>query len=453
MKDLIIIGGGITGLTTAYNLKKAGVDFILLEKNDRVGGVIHTVSENGFTYEEGPNSGIIANVEVLRLFNDLSPECKLEEASENVKKRYILKNGQWESLPSGPISAFTTPLFTLKDKFRILGEPFRAAGKNPDETLAELVNRRLGKSFLDYAIDPFILGVYAGDPHKLIPRYALPKLYNLEQKYGSFIRGSFKKAHEPKTDEEKKVSRGVFSVKEGLSSLIEAMRKKIGNEKIITSISDLKVNLNDKHFVVDFKNKEGNKIAIETKKVVSTIGAYHLGNVLSFIEPSIIAKITSLHYARVIEVILGFDHWSGMKLDAFGGLIPSKERRNLLGVLFMSALFKNRAPRNGALFSIFMGGVRNPEIFDFPDGRIKKILEEEFRSIMKTKDYNPDLLKILRHHYAIPQYEIDSKDRFEAVEFIEKKYPGLIIGGNLRNGIGMADRILQARILSDSVLQ
>ncbi len=452
MKDVVILGAGITGLATAHHLKKAGVDFAVIEKEDRVGGVIHTVAEKEFIYEEGPNSGVAGNVEVLRLFRDLKPECELEEANENVKKRYILKNGQWEALPSGPISAIKTPLFSLKDKFRILGEPFRPAGKNPDETLAELVERRMGRSFLDYAVDPFILGVYAGDPHKLIPKHALPKLYNLEQKYGSFIGGSIKKAREPKTEEEKKVTRSVFSVKGGLSSLIEALKKRIGDECILTGNSDLRINPDGNHFIICFKDKQGKPVEMETKKVISTIGAYHLDKVLPFADPGLLSRITSLHYAKVIEIILGFNQWTGMKLDAFGGLIPFKENRNLLGVLFMSALFENRAPKNGALFSIFLGGVRNPGIVELPDNQIEQILQNEFTSIMKTKNFNPDLLKILRHYYAIPQYEIDSKERFEAVEAIEKKYPGLIIGGNLRNGIGMADRIMQARLLADAAL-
>lgn len=449
MKDIVILGAGLTGLVTGLHLRKEGVDFKVLEKKDRAGGVIHTVSEKGFIYEEGPNSGVVGNVEVLRLFSALEGDCEMEEANENMKRRYILKNGQWEALPSGPLSAIKTPLFTLKDKFRVLGEPFRGPGKNPDETLAGLVERRLGKSFLDYAIDPFILGVYAGDPHRLIPRHALPKLYNLEQKYGSFIGGSIKKAREPKTAEEKKVTRNVFSAKGGLSCLVTALQKKIGNDSLMTGISELKVAAVDDHFVVYFNDKRGNPVEIKTKKVISTIGAYELDKVLPFVEETLLAPITRLYYARVIEVVLGFNQWKGMKLDAFGGLIPSKEKRNLLGALFMSALFANRAPQNGALFSIFLGGVRNPGIVDLPDDQIRKILEEEFCPIMKIKEFHPDLLKILRHQHAIPQYEVDSQKRFEAVEAVEKKYPGLIIGGNLRSGIGMADRILQGRMLAE----
>jgi len=452
MKDVVIIGAGITGLSTAHHLKKNNSNFIVLEQKNRIGGVINTVNEKGYIYEEGPNSGVIGNVEVLRLFDDLKDECELEEANENVKKRYILKKGKWHALPSGLFSAVFTPLFTLKDKFRVLGEPWRKPGTNPHETLAALVKRRLGKSFLDYAIDPFILGVYAGDPNRLIPKYALPKLYNLEQDYGSFIKGAMKKRKEPKTDEEKRVTRGVFSVKGGLAMLSKAIEKKIGQKNIMPGVENITVKPEDNYYIVTYKYNETTS-QIKTKKVVSTIGAHHLDNVFPFVNSKLIADIKALHYTRVIEVALGFDKWNGLKLDAFGGLIPFKENSDILGVLFMSALFENRAPKGGALFSIFLGGVRKPYLFDLPDGDVEKILEKEICKLMQIKEFKPALIKIIRHKYAIPQYEVDSGERFKAVEEIEKQYPGLIIGGNLRNGIGMADRILQARMLAGQVLE
>lgn len=452
MKEVIIIGTGITGLATAHHLKKKRIDFLMLDKADKTGGVIHTVAENGFIYEEGPNSGVIGNVEVLRLFVDLKGECELEEASAVNKKRYVLKSGRWAALPNGLLAAIGTPLFTLGDKFRVLGEPFRSAGTNPHETLAQLVKRRLGKSFLDYAVDPFIIGVYAGDPNRLIPKYALPKLYNLEQNYGSFVKGTIKKAKEPKTDEEKKVTRGVFSVKGGFSNLITALEKKISSENILLGISNLSVVPFEGHFKVSFTNKEGAQVELESKKVISTIGAYALEKVMPFIAMETISKVTALHYTRVIEAAIGFNKWDGFKLDAFGGLIPFKENRDILGALFMSSLFENRAPEGGALLSVFMGGVRRPDIYLKSDEEIKAILGRELCDVMQLKNFNPDLLKIIRHEWAIPQYEADSGERFETVEAIEKKYPGLIIGGNLRSGIGMADRLQQARMLADAAL-
>ncbi|HWS01637.1 MAG TPA: protoporphyrinogen oxidase [Prolixibacteraceae bacterium] len=451
MRDVVILGAGLTGLTTAYHLKKRALDFIVLEQAARTGGVIQSVSEDGFLYEEGPNSGVIGNIEVVRLFEELGTECELEAANNLVKKRYILKSGRWEALPSGLKAAVRTPLFTLKDKFRILLEPFRPAGKDPHETLAGLVKRRLGKSFLDYAIDPFIIGVYAGDPGRLVPKYALPKLYILEQKYGSFIGGSIKKQFETKTEEEKKVTRGVFSVRGGISSLIGALEKNIGKEKILLNSGEVRVMPVEDYFEVSYLGKKGERIVLQTKKVISTIGAYQLDQVLPFIDPAAMSKITALHYTRVLEVILGFKEWKGMKLDAFGGLIPFVEKRDLLGVLFMSALFSGRAPEGGALFSIFMGGVRRPDIFLLPDETVKEIVASEICDVMMLEDFQPDLFKILRHSWAIPQYEADSGERFLAIDRIQKQFPGLVIGGNLRDGIGMADRILQARNLSEAV--
>jgi protoporphyrinogen/coproporphyrinogen III oxidase len=451
MRDVVVLGAGLTGMTTAFHLGERGLDLVVIDQSDRVGGVIKSVAQDGFLYEEGPNSGVIGNAEVIHLFEALQGECELEMADDFVKRRYVLKNGVWQPLPGGLKAAVTTPLFSLKDKFRILLEPFRPAGKNPHETLAGLVRRRMGDSFLNYAIDPFIIGVYAGDPGRLVPKYALPKLYNLEQEYGSFIGGSIRKQFKSKAEADKKVTRGVFSVKGGISSLIEAMERKIGEEHIILNIGQLGVTPVEDHFVVSFQDKLGKMVTIETKKVISTLGAHQLGQVIPFVESKLLAKISALHYTRVLEIILGFKSWQGMKLDAFGGLIPFVEQRELLGVLFMSSLFRERAPEGGALFSIFMGGVRRQDLVDLSDEEVKLIVQKEFANLMVLNEFQPDLFKIIRHQHAIPQYEADSGERFAAIEKIEQLYPGLIVGGNLRDGIGMADRILQGKRLADSV--
>lgn len=451
MREVVVLGAGLTGLTTAFHLQKRGLDFVVLEQANHAGGVIRSVSENGFLYEEGPNSGVISNAEVLHLFEALGTECEMEVAAGAVKKRYVLKDGNWEALPGGLKAAVKTPLFTLKDKFRILLEPFRPKGKDPHETLAGLVRRRLGESFLNYAIDPFIIGVYAGDPGRLVPKYALPKLYQLEQQYGSFIGGSIKKQFQPKTEEMKRVTRGVFSVKGGISALINALVKNIGDDRILLNSNEIKVKPVADHFEVSYLNSQGERISIETPKVISTIGAHQLDKVMSFVDSVSLSKITALHYTKVLEVIVGFKEWKGMKLDAFGGLIPFVEKRDLLGLLFMSALFQNRAPEGGALFSIFMGGVRRADIFPLSDEEVQKIVQKEFCDLMKITDFQPELFKIIRHPYAIPQYEADSGERFRTITAIEQKYPGLVIGGNLRDGIGMADRILQGRKLSEAV--
>ena len=155
--DILIIGAGLTGLTTAFHLVRGGKQVHILECSDRVGGQIHTFREDGFVFESGPNTGVVSYPEVAELFMALSPACQLETAHEEAKRRLIWKGNSFRELPSGLFSAVTTPLFTLGDKFRILGEPFRAKGTNPDESVGELAARRLGKSFLNYAVDPLSL--------------------------------------------------------------------------------------------------------------------------------------------------------------------------------------------------------------------------------------------------------------------------------------------------------
>ena len=180
LRDTIIIGAGLTGLTIAYYLTRKGCDVEVIEQQSRTGGQICTYHESGFTFESGPNTGIIAHPEVAELLEALSPICRLETAREASKQRLIWKGNRFHPLPSGLFNAITTPLFSTKDKLNILCEPFRSRGNNPDETIGELVQRRLGTSYLHYAVDPFISGVYAGDPMRLVTRHALPKLYQLE---------------------------------------------------------------------------------------------------------------------------------------------------------------------------------------------------------------------------------------------------------------------------------
>ena len=441
-----IIGGGLTGLTTAFYLKKAGIDVHIYEKSDRAGGVIHTYKENGFTFEAGPNSGVLSRVEAAELLEDLDDECTLEVADETAKARWIWKNGKWEPLPSGLMGGVTTPLFTFSDKLRILGEPFRKKGENPNETLAELVLRRMGRSFLDYAIDPFILGIYSGDPGKLVTKYAFSKLYELEQNYGSFIGGSIKKARKPKTERDKKATKVIFSVEGGLQNLINALVKKIGEENI---------HLNCKNLFVEEK---GNFYSTNLNKevythVISTTGAYALPSLFPFVPADKMQRITQMHYSKVVQVALGFNNWKGLPLKAFGGLVPSIEKRDVLGVLFLSSFFKNKAPENGALLSVFLGGVRRPEIAGLTDEEIIKMVQKEVKEMMQLETFEPDLMKIFRYEHAIPQYGLESEQKMKAIVEVEKQYPGLILAGNIRDGIGIADRIKQGRLTAEALIK
>ncbi len=449
--EVIIVGAGLTGLTMAFYLKKAGINFRIIEKSGKTGGVIQTVSQQGFVYETGPNTGVVSNPEMAELFEDLGEKCSLEIADPNAKRRLIWKKGKWHALPSGLGSAIGTPLFTWYDKFRILGEPFRKKGTAPNEKLADMVKRRLGKSYLDYAVDPFISGIYAGNPKELVTRYALPKLYQLEQDYGSFILGSIKKAKLPKTERDKKASKEVFSAKGGLGRLIEALTEAIGAENILLNAQETLVKPSGTGFHVQVTTDQ-QIIGLETKKLVTTSGGYALESLFPFLTKDEIAPFNQLKYAAVVQVLLGFKNWNGMSLQAFGGLVPGNENKNILGVLFTSSFFEGRAPQGGALLSVFMGGTKRPDIFAMEDARIQSVLEKELPGMLGIEKLAPEVVQICRYPKAIPQYQESTGSRYEMIEKLQKKYPGLILAGNIRDGIGMADRVKQGRTIAEELI-
>ena len=454
--DILIIGAGLTGLTTAYTLARRGRQVTVLEQMDKAGGQIQTHTEQGFVFESGPNTGTVSNPEVAELMADLEKisggKCRIETAPDASKRRLIWKGNRFHDLPSGPVSALSTPLFTLADKFRILGEPWRKKGTNPDESVGSLARRRLGKSFVDYAVDPFLSGVYAGNPNTLITRYALPKLYRLEQDYGSFIRGTFAKMKEPKSDRDRLATKKIFSAVGGLGQITHAIADYLGTA-LLTGVRDVRVMPTENGWEVTFVNKGGEQQTIECHQVVTTCGSYCLPELLPFVDDSSMRQLNNLTYAPVVEISVGVRDTLGGDYRAFGGLIPSCEQQPVLGILFPSACFTGRAPEGGALFSYFLGGVRHAELLEKSDAELIALVEQCFHSMLKfPKQAKPDLIRIFRHQRAIPQYEITSGERFDAIERLQQSYSGLTIAGNLRDGIGMAHRIKQAVETADRCL-
>jgi oxygen-dependent protoporphyrinogen oxidase len=317
-----------------------------------------------------------------------------------------------------------------------------------------LARRRLGKSFVDYAVDPFLSGVYAGNPDTLVTKYALPKLYNLEQNYGSFVKGSIAKSKEPKTDRDRLATKKVFSAKGGLSNITSALADFIGSDNILLGLKNVKIEKNngDNPWKVCFSDSDSQNVTIECNKVITTCGSYALPELLPFVDKEDLAKINNLTYAPVVQVSVGVKDALGGDYKAFGGLVPSCEHKQVLGILFPSACFTGRAPEEGALFSFFLGGVRHTDYLEKSDEEITEIINQAFHSMLGfPKGSTPDLLKIFRHKHAIPQYEVNSGERFAAVERVQNQNPGLIIAGNLRDGIGMAHRIKQATDIAGSI--
>ena len=448
---VVIIGAGLTGLVTAHYLIKSGISVTVVEKANRPDGVIQSIKEQGFTIEAGPNTGVISHPEITELFEDLVDSCKIAIANPLAKKQLIWKEGKWHALPSGLIEGISTPLFTFGDKLRILGEPFRKKRTNPDKSVAGLVLHRLGKSFLDYAVDPFISGIYAGYPGTMVTRFTPLKLYNPEHEYDSFLGGEIKKGSEPKDGRLKKATRDVFSTEGGLQNLIDALVKSIGEGNILLDCQNVVVEPEQKGFLISLV-KDGETMNLKAERVVSTVGGKQIEALLPFIEKGYLHAIGKLEYAKVVQVAMGYNQWKGMNINAFGGLVPTIENRRILGILFPSSIFKGRAPKDGALLSIFLGGIKNGEYFNLNDEEIKILVDEEVGEMLQVKGIKPDLLKIFRYQHAIPQYTATSEQRLNAIEFIQHVYPGLVLAGNINDGIGMGDRIKQARGVAEKII-
>lgn len=455
--QVAIIGAGITGLSIAAQLEQAGIPFIILEKEHRVGGQICTLRERGYTFEIGPNTGAISTPEVAELFEYASPLAVLETAQKDAAHRWIWKGNRFHTIPSGPIGGLLTPLFSLRDKFGILLEPFRKKGTDPYESVGDLAARRLGRSIVDYAVDPFIGGIYAGDPFKLTTQFALPKLYLLEQEYGSFIKGAIKKSRQSKSDRERKATKEVFSAEGGLENLVSALVTKVSRMGLIlTGVKTIETSYMSPNCWDVAYETDGITTKVRVSHVISTVRADLLEPLLPREISSSLLPISSLEYAPITEIAVGFDHLPKVKRNAFGGLIPGRERRKILGILFPSSCFSGRVPyHDSALFTIFMEGVRNSDEFrGLSEVEIVKIGLGELYDMMKIpKNIEPSLVHVSRYEKAIPQYTASSEQRLARMRELEEIYVGLHLAGGLSEGIGLAHRITQGTNLGKAVVQ
>ena len=231
----------------------------------------------------------------------------------------------------------------------------------------------------------------------------------------------------------------------GLSRLTEALTQSVGESNIILGAKEVVVTPMNGQWQVSYKTATGETISLCSQHVITTVGAYALKTMLPFVEEADMAAISALRYAPIIQVSVGLSDAHGVENKAFGGLIPTCEKQPFLGILFPSACFSQRCPTAGALYSFFIGGTNHIEMFDKTDAELQQMVCKGLTTMLGLPaNVQPDMIRIFRHERAIPQYELSSGARFEAVNRIEQAYKGLIIGGNLRDGIGMADRIRQA---------
>jgi oxygen-dependent protoporphyrinogen oxidase len=439
-KKIVILGAGISGLTSAYWLYKNGIDFTILESKSEPGGAMESLHDNGFMVDFGPNSGLETTPLISQIVKEVGLSNEMVYANESSDKRYILRDGTLHALPMSPPALIQTKLFSTKAKLRLMAEPF--IGKSADgyyQTMAQFVERRLGKEFLDYAIDPFVSGVSAGDPYKLSVKSAFPKLYRLEELYGGLIKGMIKGARERKKRAEKsKQNAKMFSFVSGMQifpkTISSLFTDKINYSSVVNNISKTENGYNISY------TKDNVPCEIECGIILSTIPAYGLSPAIKGLDAQLVQHLDDIFYPTVMVLYLGFDKSQiGQPLDGFGYLIPSKENRNYLGAIWSSTIFPERTNKNNeASFTLFVGGARKMELFEKPVEDIISTAVKEFKKDMKISS-GPVYTNYKIWPKAIPQYNIGYVEHENYFETFEKDNPGFFLSGNYRGGIAVGD--------------
>lgn len=431
MQKVAIIGAGITGLTAAFELKEHGVDCTVYEGSDRVGGVIRTIHEDGFLVECGPNSILDTHPNIGKLIARLGIEGNKLPANTAAQNRFIVRGGEPIALPVSPSAFFKSKAFSTKAKLRLLCEPFIRSKSNESESLADFVVRRLGQEFLDYAINPFVGGVYAGDPAQLSTAHAFPKLYALEQEYGSLIKGAFKGAKKRKKRAEvaSKDAR-MFTFNDGMDVLPRQLASKLGDAVNLNTTVEGFHRLGNGDWLVNGEEYSDVVLAIPT----------HLMPKLDV--PFDLSPLADIYYPPVASLSLGFDiNQFTHPLNGFGMLIPKVENRYALGALFPSSIFPERAPGGMALLTVFIGGSMAPEKALQDEGEMLANVLKDLEDLLGLSG-EPEYTRLSVAPKAIPQYVVGYERFLDHMKQIEGDAPGIHFAGHYRDGISVGNSIL-----------
>ncbi len=457
--DVIIIGAGISGLTCAFNLHKRGKEVCVLEHSDHIGGAIRSERIDGYLVEAGPNSTLETTPLLAELMDASGCKADLRYADARSDTRYILKNGKLTPLPMSPAAFVKTKLFSLSAKLRLFKEPFiPPSPASANETIADFVKRRLGQEFLDYAINPFVAGVYAGSPEHLSVRAAFPKLHALEQQYGSLIKGQIKGARARKHNAEKsKQSAKLFSFHDGMETLPRALAQHL-SDKITTGCRIEQISIqrdseqNHIRYIVSMKRGE-ELFQIEAASLILSVPAYAASELLSPLSAEVAATLQAIPYPPCSVVVTLFKREDVRDpLNGFGYLIPQKENRKILGTIFTSTIFSNRCPDDRVMLTSFVGGSRSPELALLPKEKLQSLVLLELAEILGVSA-KPQFVYITQWERAIPQYNLEHLKRMAVLDRFESKHHGFFFCANYRGGISLGDCVKSANEAAHRALE
>lgn len=442
--DVLVVGAGISGLTAACRLHELGCRVVVLEAAAHTGGAIGTVRDQGALYERGPNSILETNPHIGELIDRLGIRNQRIDTSPISARRFVVRKGRLVPLPTSLPAFIGTPLFSVPAKLRLLREPFiPSASANLEESVADFVVRRLGREFLDYAIEPFVAGIYAGDPRQLSVAAAFPKLHALEQRYGSLIRGQIGGARErAKRNEKSRAVATSFSFVHGLQTLTDALTARAGAVRTETRATRIRP-ASQGGITVTVQGK-ASTAELRARAVILGVPAEQAAALVRDFAPSSASALTAIPYAPVASVASVYRRADvAHPLDGFGFLAPRVEQRRILGTLFSSSMFEGRARQDEVLLTTFLGGQREPAFPALPDTEMVQLVDEELRALLGARSA-PVSATVTRWPRAIPQYTIGHLERIREAVKAESALPGLFLCASYRGGVAVGDCIESA---------
>lgn len=465
-RSVAVVGAGVTGLVAAYELRRRGVNVTLYEASGHAGGAIRTAHADGFLAEHGPNS-FVTSPAVDALLQQLDLEDDVVEANPGANRRYVVRNGEMLAFPLTPIAMLSTRLLSFKAKLRVLLEPLmRARRSEEDESVASFVRRRLGHEVLDYAVDPFISGIFAGDPETLSMTHAFPRVAELEREYGSLSKGLMAQrrklsggdahatahptAHNGPIAAQPPARARLISFVDGMQTLTESLEAALAGTLRLGCPARL-VHRQDARWVVDAGHEGASRTRLVDAVVMATPA-----HVLAAMElPAAMRKdalaIERVEYPPVSSLTLGFRREDvAHPLDGFGMLVPAVEKRNILGALFNSSLFPGRAPDGCVTITCFVGGARQAErAREDTDLLVERVLLD-LRQLLGVRG-EPVFAQHVYWPRAIPQYTVGYQSVKDAADSTERQNPGLYLAGNYRNGVSVGDCIASGQQVAERV--
>lgn len=445
-----IVGAGITGLTAAFRLTQRGCRVTVFEKGAQPGGCLRSTAEDGWLFEAGPNS-LQCGKDVKQLVADLGLEGELLPAAPAAKRRFLVRGGRFVAVPSSPPALIKSPLFGLRTKLALPLELFsRPRLRTADISLAELVRSHFTQELVDYAVNPLVAGVYAGDPEKLSVRHAFPSLWQAERSHGSLIRGLIAGAKARKAAGEGGMP-PLISFKRGLQTLTDTLAAKLPAGALRLSAAVETLLPGRPHRLVwreDGQTRSGEFDAVVLAAPAGALAQLTVGT----LGERPLASLENIPHPPVSSLFLGYRrNQVAHALDGFGGLVPAVELRQVLGILFSSTLFPGRAPDGHVALTVFVGGMRQPDLARLPAEQLLARIDQDLRELVGVQGAPV----FVRHSFwprAIPQYILGYERWQDQITALENRHTGLFIGGNARDGISVPDCVKSGQKLAERVV-